>query len=192
MLLNSWEKTMTKYTKNQIQLKSYIEEKNKEHMDMVRANTNPDILYCTVPEVISFSKLDELAEFGILSIEDFKKDELVTFISEMGKNATGSRVRVDRNEHSLKELEEMADYWSEQSNEAFEEEKIQEQKRVSEFAKRIKFTCKLGAKNYRTAIQWILVADNIAHDNTYGGGSICYELNLPYRHSKLFRTARVA
>ena len=52
---------------------------------MVRANTNPDILYCTVPEVISFSKLDELAEFGILSIEDFKKDELVTFISEMGK-----------------------------------------------------------------------------------------------------------
>ena len=70
--------------------------------------------------------------------------------------------------------------------------KIQEQKRVSEFAKRIKFTCKLGAKNYRTAIEWILVADNIAHDNTYGGGSICYDLNLPYRHSKLFRTAGVA
>ena len=98
---------MTKYTKDQLELKSYIEEQNKAHMDKVRANTNPNIMYCTVPEVISFSKLDELAEFGITSITDYKKDECVTWISEFGKEATGSRVRVDPNEHTLEELETM-------------------------------------------------------------------------------------
>ena len=102
---------MTKYTKDQLELKSYIEKKNKAHMDKVRANTNPNIMYCTVPEVVPFSELDKLAENGIKSILDFKKDECVTWISEFGKEATGSRVRVDPNEHTLEELEIMEKYW---------------------------------------------------------------------------------
>ena len=53
---------MIKYTKDQLELKSYIEKINKKHMDMVRANTDPKIMYCEVPEVIPFSELDKLAE----------------------------------------------------------------------------------------------------------------------------------
>ena len=183
---------MIKYTKDQIELKSYIEKKNKKHMDMVRANTNPNIQYCTVPEVVPFSKLDELAEFGITSITDYKKDECVTWISEFGKSATGSRVRVDPNEHTLKELEIMVEYWGKESTKAVEEQRIADKRKVSEFAKRIKETCKLGARNYKTAIQWILQAEGIENDEMYEGGSICYDLNLPYRHKKLFQLAGVA
>ena len=57
---------------------------------------------------------------------------------------------------------------------------------------RIKETCKLGASNYRTAIRWILDADNIEHDFAYEGGQIAWEYNLAYRHKKLFKLARVA
>ncbi len=35
---------------------------------------------------------------------------------------------------------------------------------ASNLAKRIKDTCKLGAKNYRTAIRWILQADELEED----------------------------
>jgi len=192
MLLNSWEKTMTKYTKNQLELKSHIEKLNQDHMDKVRANTNPNIQYCTVPEVVPFSEIDKLAEFGITTIEDYKKDECVTWISEFGKSATGSRVRVNPNEHTLEELEEMEKYWAEQSNIAQEEERIATKRTVSEFAKRIKETCKLGANNYRTAIRWILEAEGIEKDEQYEGDSICFDLNLPFKYKKLFQLAGVA
>ena len=183
---------MIKYTKDQLELKSYIEKINKKHMDMVRANTDPKIMYCEVPEVIPFSELDRLAEFGITTITDYKKNECVTMISELGKSATGSRGRVDPDEHTLEELEIMVEYWGKESTKAVEEQRIADKRKVKEFAKRIKDTCKLGANNYRTAIRWILQAEGIENDEMYQGGSICYDLNLPYRHKKLFQTAGVA
>ena len=63
---------------------------------------------------------------------------------------------------------------------------------ASKLAKRIKDTCKLGAKNYRTAIRWILQADELEEDHYYEGGHLAWEYNLAYRHKKLFKTAGVA
>ena len=63
---------------------------------------------------------------------------------------------------------------------------------VSNLAKRIKDTCKLGAKNYRTAIRWILQADELEEDKYYEGGYLAWEFNLAYRHKKLFKLAGVA
>ena len=44
-----------------------------------------------------------------------------------------------------------------------EEARIKAQN-ASNLAKRIKDTCKLGARNYRTAIRWILQADQLEED----------------------------
>ena len=63
---------------------------------------------------------------------------------------------------------------------------------ASNLAKRIKDTCKLGAKNYRTAIRWILQADELEEDKYYEGGYLAWEFNLAYRHKKLFKLAGVA
>ena len=63
---------------------------------------------------------------------------------------------------------------------------------ASNLAKRIKDTCKLGAKNYRTAIRWILQADELEEDQYYEGGHLAWEFNLAYRHKKLFKLAGVA
>jgi len=183
---------MTKYTKDQLELKSYIEELNKAHMDKVRSNTNPNIQYCTVPEIVPFSELDKFAENGIVSVLDYKKDQCVMYISEFGKNATGSRVRIDPNEHTLEELEEMEKYWAEQSNIAIEEEWNRKAQNISNLAKRIKETCKLGANNYKTAIKWILEADELKEDKAYEGDQLCWEFDIPFKHRKLFKLAGVA
>ena len=72
-----------------------------------------------------------------------------------------------------------------------EEAKIKAEN-VSNLAKRIKETCKLGARNYRTAIRWILEADELEHDKYYEGDQLCWEFNIGFKHSKLFKLARVA
>ena len=182
---------MTIYTKDQLELKAHIEKLNKKHMEKVRANTNPNIQYCTVPEIVPFSKIDDLAEKGIVSVLDYKKDECKTWISEMGKSATGSRIRVDTDEHTLEELEDMCSYWSEQAKVAEEEQQQAYKKSISDFAKRIKDTCKLGAKDYRTAIRWILQADDINNNSAYDGDDICFDFGLPFKYKSLFKTAGV-
>ena len=72
-----------------------------------------------------------------------------------------------------------------------EEAKIKSEN-ASKLAKRIKEVCQLGASNYRTAIRWILEADELEHDQYYEGGQLAWEYNLAYRHKKLFKTAGVA
>lgn len=72
-----------------------------------------------------------------------------------------------------------------------EEAKIKAEN-ASKLAKRIKEVCKLGASNYRTAIRWILQADELKQDDYYEGGQLAWEYNLAYRHKKLFQLARVA
>tara|TARA_R100001460_G_scaffold32478_4_gene63678 strand:- start:10517 stop:10900 length:384 start_codon:yes stop_codon:yes gene_type:complete len=63
---------------------------------------------------------------------------------------------------------------------------------VSNLAKRIKDTCKLGANNYKTAIKWILEADGLEHDKYYGGDQLAWEFNIGFKHNKLFKLAGVA
>ena len=72
------------------------------------------------------------------------------------------------------------------------EEAKRKKDNASNLAKRIKETCKMGAKNYKTAIRWILEADGIENDPYYEGTQICYNLDIDYKYSKLFKTARVA
>jgi len=76
-------------------------------------------------------------------------------------------------------------------NDLIEDAKIKSEN-ASKLAKRIKEVCKLGASNYRTAIRWILEADGLEHDKYYGGDQLAWEFNIGFKHSKLFKLARVA
>ena len=86
----------------------------------------------------------------------------------------------------------MCDYYSEQAHKANIVKEQSKKDNASNFYLRIKNVCKLGASNYRTAIRWILEADELEHDQYYEGGQLAWEYNLAYRHKKLFKTAGVA
>jgi len=63
---------------------------------------------------------------------------------------------------------------------------------ASKLAQRIKEVCKLGAKNYKTAIKWIIEADELEPDLHYQGDHLAWEYNIEFRHRKLFQLAGVA
>jgi hypothetical protein len=75
------------------------------------------------------------------------------------------------------------------ANEAEKQQEIAQKDNASNFYLRIKEVCKLGASNYRTAIRWILEADELEHDFAYEGGYLVWEYNLAYKHKKLFKTS---
>ena len=185
MLLNSWEKTMTKFTKNQLELQSYIKAENQKWTNWV--NEDPDNrISCMI-----VTDLKHWADYGITTIIDYKKYLLAEDIKS-ASGSYGSKIRLDFSNYTLKELEEMADYECNQANIAFEREREIKKENASNLYKRIKETCKMGARNYKTAIRWILEADGIENDPCYEGTQICYNLDIDYRYSKLFKTARVA
>jgi len=63
---------------------------------------------------------------------------------------------------------------------------------ASNLAKRIKEVCKLGANNYKTAIRWIIEADELEPDLYYEGDQLAWEYNIDFKHKKLFKLAGVA
>jgi len=63
---------------------------------------------------------------------------------------------------------------------------------ASKLAQRIREVCKLGANNYRTAIKWIIDADELEPDYRYDGDQLAWEYNIEFRHRKLFKLAGVA
>ena len=82
---------MTKYTKDQIELKNYI----------VKENVNTE--WKTVTD------LSHWADYGIYNVTDYEKYQLTCVIKEASSEC-GGKVRVDFDEYTLKELKDMCDY----------------------------------------------------------------------------------
>ena len=164
---------MTKYTKDQIELKNHIKKMNSD----TQFKTTTD--------------LSHWADYGIYNVTDYEKYQLTCTIKE-ASGACGSKVRLDFTEYTLEKLQEMCEGWIKLATEAERQRELAKKQNATEFVKRIKETCKLGARNYRTAIRWILEADELEHDFQHEGGYLVWEYNLAYRHKKLFKTAGVA
>ena len=140
MLLNSWEKTMTKNTKKY----SYSDELVSDlHKDA----------WGSRPSQIFWLNWKKAAQDTKQTIWDNLIDDMV---------------RNDAEEIKAKK------------------------ENASNLAKRIKEVCKLGANNYRTAVRWIIEADELEHDLYYQGDHLAWEYNIDYKHKKLFQLAGVA
>lgn len=109
-------------------LQQYLENinaKNQAEMD-----ATPDLwigMMVTDPE--------HWAEYEVYTVEDYQKYMLSVDISECSKAAYGSRYRVNWQEMSMEELQELADSYGEAAAIQFEIEREQEEKAVKEFEK---------------------------------------------------------
>jgi len=125
------------------------------------------------------------AEYGVYTVEDFKRYELETYIYEGHKDAFGTNGRhYDFKNMTMEELKAEADYISKAVKNAMEEEAEAEKASVNEFEKRVSDTIESGAGDRTTALRWIMQAENM--ENEYDAGYICYCLNLPYSYEKEF------
>jgi len=100
--------------------------------------------------------LEHWAEMGVVTVEDFERYELETFIWDAFKDAYGCRPRhMDFKSMTLEELETEADRISAAAQEQFEFEKAEEERKVVEFKKLITNTIELGAGDEETALRWL-------------------------------------
>ena len=160
---------MTKYTKDQIELKSYIEKMNSD----TQFKTTTD--------------LNHWADYGIFNVTDYEKYMITCDIKELS-GTCGSKVRLDFNEYSLEKLLEMREGWVGLAIEAERQKELAKKQKANEFVKRIKDTCKLGAKTYKNALRWILDAEGYMEDDMClnDAGYLCYLFGLDYRFEKVF------
>lgn len=87
--------------------------------------------------------------------------ELLQVYSDFHKDAYGYRPRYDYHNYTLAELEADFDRFRHQCKINRERELIEQKQAQIDFEARISSTISLGAKNRKTALRWIIQADNV-------------------------------
>jgi hypothetical protein len=131
------------------------------------------------------------AEYGVHTVEDFKRYQLETYIYEGHKDAFGVKGRhYDFKSMTLEELEAEADYISEAVKQQMETEAEMEREAIARFEEAIKEYVQMGALSREDAIRWLLQAEGL--DKEQDAGYICYCLGLPYSMDKEFEALEQA
>lgn len=107
------------------------------------------------------------------------KDVLYSEISDASKDANGFRTRLDVTEYSVKELEDLADYYWKAASEAADEDERAYVRNIEKFESNISNVIASGAGDRETAIRWFRDANK---DSWMGDESIRYELGLPWSY----------
>jgi len=123
---------------------------------------------------------------GIFTVEDYKRDSLITSVYEIHKDAYGVKGRhYNFDAMSNKELEEELDHLIKVANAEREAEEKFEAEAYEKFEKQVEENIKLGAIDRETAIKWILEAEGL--DKEYDSSYICYCLGLSYDKENIFK-----
>jgi len=95
-------------------------------------------------------------ESEIYTLDDYKREELINLIWDSYKDAYGTRPRhLDFSEYSTLELEEMADRYCKDANEAYHAQLEEEKANVEAFKKRLSEVISMGAGDVETALRWM-------------------------------------
>lgn len=131
--------------------------------------------------------LDHWNEMGIFTVEDFQRDELINQIRECSKTAYGHKINLDWDSYTMEDLEDMAKSYSQAASDQLEAEAVMEKEASQKFEATIHELQTTGNVDRKTAIRWLLEAEEMdEYDLAYGGSYACYNLNLPYSYEKEF------
>lgn len=120
------------------------------------------------------------AGHDVHTVEDFKRWEMTSVMSDLAKDAYGTRSACpDISNMSLKELEECYDSLCKAADAAVDEEREWQKKSIAEFEAAVANAIELGAGDRDNAIKWLRDAEQDEHaerDDNY----FEYCNNLPY------------
>jgi hypothetical protein len=119
-------------------------------MNNYEVKFNWDSERCT-HDIISTLDGVELHEGHVLQL----KSDMQSYISDASKDAFGSRYRFDPFIMSVKELEDLADYYSEEVGRTIEREERAHAEAEASFESRVANLIESGAGDRATAIRWI-------------------------------------
>jgi hypothetical protein len=124
---------------------------------------------------------------GIFTVEDYERDNLITSVYEMHKEAYGVKGRhYNFKSMTIEQLEKELNHLCEVAKDVREAEEKAEAKAFDDFMKRIEETKTFGdCKTQADAIRWILQAEGLEDEKDTG--YICYALGLNYDKEYLFK-----
>lgn len=123
-------------------------------------------------------------ERGILTLNDFKRDEMLEYIYEATKNTFGYRPSMETYKTmTIAELEAECEILSKRCNERFEEEKAIEASMIERFEANIKEIAELlNTSDREHIIEIIADAEGVTKEELsfYGWEYLEYDLGIPY------------
>ena len=170
---------MTAFTPDQLALQAHIEASNAKLV--ARAETEGWTFYTTM-----VSDPAHWAQIDVFTVEEYERQNLISYISDAHKDAYGFRPRgYNYNEWTMTQLEAEADRLSDEVTQVILEREFTEAREVEALEVRIADLIDMGAEDRDTAIRWI--CDSIDHggDLSY----VCYELGVPYNMVDEFQKA---
>lgn len=130
--------------------------------------------------------MDHWADMGITTVAEYQRWSLETQVYECHKDAYGVKGRhYDFDSMSIEELEAELDRLISVANQVAEAEAEAEETALRHFEAQVAKNIEYGAKDRKTAIRWILAAEEL--DKEYDMGYICYSLGLNYNCQNMFR-----
>lgn len=169
----------TSFTAEQIALRDHIEATNAKFVAEAKAN-GATAWFTTVSDPAHW------AECGIFTIEQYERDRLISYISDVSKDARGYRTRLNWDEYSMEELQAIADDFTEELRMEMKRGEEHAQKCIADFERLVQECINMGAGDRETAIRWIVESHeemDLSHDDP---SYICYYLGLPYRMESEF------
>lgn len=170
----------TSFTAEQIALRDHIEAANAKFVAEAKAN-GATAWFTTVSDPAHW------AEFGIFTIEQYERDRLISYISDVSKEARGYRERLNWDAYSMEELEAIADGFTEELRVEMQREEERQQESIADFERLVKQYIETGAGDRETAIRWIVQGDeqiDLSHDDS---SYVCFHFGLPYSMESEFQ-----
>ena len=114
-----------------------------------------------------------------------EKEQLLTYISDVHKDAYGFRPRGTYNDWSVPELKEELDRLCEAASE--EADRIHNLEKRSWLALKSHYAnlVDMGAKDFRQALDWDMQAEDCVQDGYRDYGFYCYHKNIAYNKQRI-------
>jgi len=139
-------------------LQKYIEAENAKWIAECEAN-GAEWYTTTVSDPAHWAEMD------VFTVEDYKRYQLVSYISDAHKDAYGFRPRgYDFDRMTMDQLKEWADELSAEVAREIEREDARKAEAVAEFKALVQSTIEMGAGDEETAIRWLTSAEEFYHE----------------------------
>ena len=119
-----------------------------------------------------------------------EKEQLLTYISDVHKDAYGFRPRGDWTDWTVPQLKEELDRLHDAAHEEAVRIETMENESWVELKKHFANLVDMGAKDFRQALEWDMQAEDCVHEGFNDYGFYCYNKRIAYRKESVL--ARLA
>ena len=114
-----------------------------------------------------------------------EREQLLTYISDVHKDAYGFRPRGSYDNYSVVELKAELDRLCEIAEEEYKRQQELEAEAYKALHKHLADLVNMGAKNFKQALAWDIQAEECEHEGFVDFGFYCYKKGIAYNKQRV-------